>query len=428
MKVSPARRSAFGILLKIARDRAFSSVLLLLEAEKLQPPDRRLCYQITLGVLRNRLRLDREIDMLAGGKRLDEEVRIALQIGLFQLRSLDRIPEHSIVYESVQLAVMARKSSARGFVNAILRKAARHAPVFEYKDELEQISIETSHPRWLIERWAEYFGLQEATSIANANNQQPPLAFRYVGKASHISAAVRPSRFVPGCWIADRADPVLAAASEKGEIYIQDEGSQMIAAAAARIAGEADRVLDVCAAPGSKTALIASLLPNSFVAAGDLYRPRTVSLEKTIRAQELLNVGVLQYDAAIALPFAERIFGLVLVDAPCSGTGTIRHNPEIRYFLRPEDIRDLKVKQLRILTAASKLVAAGGALMYSTCSLEPEENEDVCEGFLAQNIDFSVESPKVDERFITASKFARMRPDVHDMDGFFISVFRRSSP
>jgi 16S rRNA (cytosine967-C5)-methyltransferase len=181
----------------------------------------------------------------------------------------------------------------------------------------------------------------------------------------------------------------------------------------------------VCAAPGGKTGLIARRNPGVRVVAGDLHRKRVLLLRNNCRQQCVSNFEVLQYDAAKELPFADESFDAVLLDAPCSGTGTIRHNPEIRYFLEASDIAELPRKQLTILQNASQLVKSGGSLIYSTCSLEREENESVVERFLDENAEFAASKPHVPERFVTPDGFARTWPQRDDMDGFFVAELGR---
>ncbi|MEP6903516.1 MAG: methyltransferase domain-containing protein, partial [Actinomycetota bacterium] len=214
--------------------------------------------------------------------------------------------------------------------------------------------------------------------------------------------------------------------AENGKIYFQDEGSQMVGNTVELNEGE--KFLEVCAAPGSKTTQISSKfqIPNSrFLVAGDLYFQRVKILQANCRKQGVDFVNVLQYDAENALPFADESFDVVLLDAPCSGTGTIRHNPEIRYFLEQKDFAELAAKQLKILSNASKLIKRGGRLIYSTCSLEKEENEAVSEKFLVEDTDFQLIKPNLPEKFLTAEGFARTFPQNDKMDGFFIAVFEK---
>ncbi|MCU1290572.1 MAG: Ribosomal small subunit methyltransferase [Acidobacteria bacterium] len=438
-KISPARLAAFEILSKIETEKAFSSVLLPFYEEKLSPEDRALCHEITLGVLRKQLYLDRIIGNYTNNKKLDAAVTIALRIGLYQLLFLDKIPAYSAINESVNIVQKAKKTSAKGFVNAVLRRATREKFEFEFADEIERISVETSHPRWLLEKWSAQFGAQEAEKLAIENNRIPQLAFRLTGKffrrnadeqseiLSEIDAAYEKSEHVESCYITEKYDAKLFALADSGDIYFQDEGSQMVGQAVNLQKGE--RFLDVCASPGSKTTQIDAQSFNkktrNSIFAGDLHFQRVKFLRENCRSHRAGSVKIVQYDAEKSLPFAEESFDAVLLDAPCSGTGTIRHNPEIRYFLEEKDFADLKAKQLRILNNASNLLKTGGRLIYSTCSLEVEENEAVCKTFLNENRNFIQTAAGLPEKFLTSENFARTFPQKDKMDGFFIAVFEK---
>lgn len=421
-KISPARIAAFDVLYKIEADGGYSSILLPLVADTLKPRDRALCHEITLGVLRKMLALDRIIDQMARGKKLDTEVRIALRIGLYQLMFLDRVPDHSAIDESVSLAARAKKTSAKGLVNAILRNAIRNGVQPLYSDDGDKTSVETSHPEWLLERWGNQFGDDTAAKIAAANNSVPKMAFRLtkIGAGTSIPTEAIQSSIVDGCFSVERVTPEVRELADKGLIYFQDEGSQLVGQITAHFPGGC--LLDVAAAPGSKTTQIASTGRFSTIVAGDLHMHRLSVLSDSCQRQGVDAVHLVQYNAENALPFADGSFDTVLLDAPCSGTGTIRHNPEIRYKLRESDIAELSSKQLKILNNASKLVAPGGRVVYSTCSLEREENEEVIDRFLLENEGWQKISPRVPAGLVTADGYIRTFPHQHETDGFFVAV------
>lgn len=429
MKLSPSRVTAFEILIRIDVQHEFSSPLLHQYEQKLGEQDRRLCHELVLGTLRRQILLDRYIDILTRSRKLDIEVRIILRLALYQLYFLDKIPSHAIVNEAVGLTARARKSSARGLVNAVLRSASRQKPEFVCKDPIEQLSIETSHPRWLVEKWTGQFGFELCQKLTDANNQTPVTYFRKTpfGIDAKLPEGVRQLNEIPGCFFTNSIGPGLRELLEDGKIYVQDAGSQLVANAVVIEGG--NLFLDVCASPGGKTMAIVT---NSLVAdqenvrfyAGDLSNRRINLLSETI-AKQKGKVDIVQYDAAIALPFEENIFDRVLVDAPCSGTGTIRHNPEIRYFIQPQDFERMHQRQIAILNNAANHLKCGGRLIYSTCSLEPEENERVCEHFLADRNDFRQTVPEVPGEFLTKDGYGKTFPANDSMDGFFIATFER---
>ncbi|MBK9216182.1 MAG: 16S rRNA (cytosine(967)-C(5))-methyltransferase RsmB [Chloracidobacterium sp.] len=426
MSISPARYSAFDILKRIETEAAYSSVLLPEYEAKLSPSDRGLCHELVLGVLRRQIWLDRAIDLLTGNKKLDLAVRLALRLGLYQLRFLDKVPPHAAVSESVDLVGRAKKMSAKGLVNAVLRRAVTESPSVQPRDEIDRIVVETSHPRWLVQRWVDQFGEIEAAAIAAANNYPQTVAFRHIGRdfdVNSIAGATRPSEYVNGCLLADKISPELREMSLQGSVYFQDEASQMVAHSVE--VPPRGRFLDVCAAPGGKTGLIAANATNVMITAGDLHRSRVEFLKANLARQGCDRVSVVQYNAESGLPFSDGSFGTVLVDAPCSGTGTIRRNPEIRYAATQTDLAELSAKQLRILVNASKLVSSGGLLVYSTCSLERDENESVAGSFGDAEGHFARIGPDVPSRFITAEGYARTWPHRDGMDGFFIAAFQR---
>ncbi len=427
MKISPARIAAFQILNKVETEKAFSSALLPLYEEKLETKDRGLCHHLTLGVLRKQIYLDKITDTFSGNRKLDTAIRIALRLGIYQLLFLDKIPDYSAINESVNLVQFAKKTSAKGFVNAILRRVLREKIELKFDDEIERISIETSHPQWLIKNWVDQFGIVETEKLAIANNKTPQMVFRLTAKSDEqtleilrkLGLEITESKFVPNAFHVAKPNEILLAYADEGKIYFQEESSQLVGNFVNMQKGE--RFLDVCAAPGSKT----SQINFNFTVAGDLHWHRVETLRRNCLNQGAKNVNILAYDALNALPFDNESFDVIMVDAPCSGTGTIRHNPEIRYFLAEKDFAELSLKQLEILHNASKIVKYGGRLIYSTCSLERQENEAVCEKFLDRTTGFEKLLPQLPERFITEDGFARTFPDRDNMDGFFIAVFQK---
>ena len=459
-KISPARLAAFRVLRKVAEDNGFSAILLPAAEAELQPEDRALCHEIVLGVLRNQTLLDRLIANFSGKKieKLDLPVLLALRIGIYQLRFLTKIPARAAVNESVNLVYFAKLRSAANFVNAVLRNATRSAdfdPLAAIENPLERLSVETSHPVWLLEKWIRDFGFERAAELARINNRAAPTVFRLtdltdesvLDELRNHDAKLTESTVAPGAWQIENANSKLREFVAAGKIYVQDAASQLVAHVCALNSHE--NFIDVCAAPGSKTTLIASLkaqtansefpiehsdLQNpkskiqnlkSLSVAGDFSVPRIRILRETIQKFAGGKVKIVRYDATADLPFADTSFDCVLVDAPCSGTGTIRHNPEIRWHLRETDFAELAAKQLRILTNAARLVKGGGRLIYSTCSLEPEEDEAVIEKFLIENPEFVKADLNLPENLLTAQSFGRTFPPRDDADGFFISALIR---
>jgi 16S rRNA (cytosine967-C5)-methyltransferase len=436
-EVSAARQAAFEVLNQVEGG-TFSSVALAAKEPELQPLDRALCHELVMGVLRWQLQLDATIEHYA--KRnvasLDVPVLLSLRLGLYQLRFLTRIPPSAAVNESVSIVARARLSSARAFVNAVLRRAVRepdYSPSLNASSPLERIVLETSHPLWLIERWIRAFGFEQTEIFARANNETPPVAIRVVsssreegdvlGKLRAAGAKIEPSKIAKHAWRVSGATGEVRKLVQSGEIYIQDEASQLVAETVDAQAG--DRILDLCAAPGGKTTLIAHRDSHASVIAMDISARRLATVASTFASHSLQNVQLMVADAGKKLPFISPDFDRVLVDAPCSGTGTLRHNPEIRWRLQPDDIENLSHQQLTFLLNAASVVKPGGVLVYSTCSVEPEENEQVVRDFLNERQDFGQLVVPTHQSLVTESGAARTWPHRDGTDGFFVAMFQR---
>jgi 16S rRNA (cytosine967-C5)-methyltransferase len=303
------------------------------------------------------------------------------------------------------------------------------------------LAIETSHPQWLLERWSKVLGLEQAGALARANNEPAPVAFRLTSKTiadkdgarpiiDQLTAAgmeVQPSKIAPNSWRVSGHQPsMLRQLTSAGLIYLQDEASQLVAHYLN--AQPADRVLDLCAAPGSKITLIGALAPRATIVGVDLYEHRLRTLRELAAIQGDGSIHLAVADATGVLPFAQASFDRVLVDAPCSGTGTLRRNPEIRSRLSISDIAELGTKQRRILGQAAEMVRPGGRLVYSTCSLESEENEAVVEAFLKEHPTFdplALPGLRISDDLATQRGAIRTWPHSHDVDGFFMIAFQR---
>ncbi len=438
MAVSVARRSAFEILRRVETESAFASVLLAKLDAEMREDDRALCQELVLGVLRRKLWLDRVIEYFADRRceKLDLSVRLALELGLYQLRFLTRVPPSAAVNESVNLVRAGRAKSAAGFVNAVLRQATRqpeYDPTSTVNDQVEKLAIETSHPVWLVKRWIDAFGFAAAAEFMRANNVTPAAAFRFTALTTRdevfpqmesAGAKVFASTISPQAWRVTGASAALRAVADRGMIYMQDEASQLLAHALN--AQPEQRVFDVTAAPGSKATHIATLAPQANVIAGDIHLHRAKTMMR-LAAKQGVGIHVILHDASRALPFPNETFDRILLDAPCSGTGTLRRNPEIRYRLRAEDIADLSHRQRSMISNAARVLRQGGQLIYSTCSVEPEENEQVVEDFLAQHSEFRRVDPPAPKELVTSDGYVRTWPHRDGCDGFFISCFERRS-
>jgi 16S rRNA (cytosine967-C5)-methyltransferase len=444
--VSPARAAAFDILLRVERDSSYATELLHASTyEQLTSADHGLATELVMGILRWRSRLDDEIQKASTQPvaKLDLEVLIALRLGLYQFRWLDRVPQRAALHESVELVKSARKRSAAPFVNAVLRKlsAVRQSSSPEAKHfSPEELASTYAHPLWMVERWVREYGLAVAGQICIQDQSPPPTSVRVRNEnftAGEVTVA-------PGSLLASArrilaGDITKTAAFRDGQIAIQDEASQLVAALVSPHAhGHAPRILDCCAAPGGKTAAIADNNPDASVTAVELHPHRTRLMKRLLHRTS--GPGRIQIVGADArhLPLSAS-FDRVLTDVPCSGTGTLARNPEIKWRLQPGDLVELHERQLAILRSAMTYVAPNGRLIYSTCSLEKEENEEVIAEALAGAKDFRLASCLTeldrlksageltwpDPAQLTRGPYLRTIPGVHPCDGFFAAILEK---
>jgi 16S rRNA (cytosine967-C5)-methyltransferase len=459
--------------------RSFAADLLQTEeVSALKEADRRLATELVMGVLRWGGELDFQVEQISGKpvKRLDPEVATILRMAVYQIQFLERVPKAAAVNEAVELTKAVRKRSATGFVNAVLRRCppgnrALGSQQFDGLDEAARASLRRATPAWLLERWAALepavlpadvrgalsgvrsngqlttdegqrtTGDDVALRLAWASTQIPPTVLRVVDPAQDITRlreelagqgmVTAPGRFSPRALVVESGSVHASQALREGRVVPQDEASQLIVDLLSPHAGQ--RVLDVCAAPGIKAGQIAQTLGRGTLVTCDSSALRLHTLARLL--PRWLPNGVkwlaVRLDACQALPFGYQ-FERILLDAPCSGTGTLARNPEIKWRLRPEDLQRLAEAQVKMLENALGSLSMGGRLVYATCSMEPEENEGVVERALEEfpayrrvpaselKSAFPVLDPLFDSR-----GYLRTRPDSHTMDGFFAAVIVR---
>jgi 16S rRNA (cytosine967-C5)-methyltransferase len=430
---SAARRIAFEILLRVETQRAYAADLLHGSLpQSLEERDAALCTELVLGTLRWQRMLDFIAQHFTAGRwfGFDLEVQLALRLGLYQLRFLTRMPAHAAVHETVELVKAAGKKSAAGLVNAVLRKGGE-ADLASLRpaemSDLDWCSIEYSHPHWLMERWCSRYGNLPSQALASADNQPSETYFRPSLLSANLDAIrqslhaegveTRPGVFLSSCLAVERGNLARTQLFRNGEIIVQDEASQIVPYLLDAKRGQS--VLDLCAAPGNKTGMVAQWVGrDGLVVAGDRHLHR---LRQMQRFPANTNVTRLALDGAQALPFTT-LFDRILVDAPCSGTGTLRRNPEIKWRLEPSDIGELAEAQLRLLGNAANVLKTGGRLVYSTCSLEPEEDQGVVSRFLEGYPEFRL-LPLCDDA-------ARLRAFFHEeaVDRLLKGEFLETSP
>jgi len=453
---SPSRTIAFEVLRRVEEEGAYASDELH-EAlgASVKPVDAALATELTLGVLRWRCLLDclLERHLKKPVERLDLPVALALRMGIYQLRFLEKIPARAAVNESVELVKRARKTSAAALVNAVLHKAAGEASTPAEKlllpnlQPAERLAILHSHPTWMAERWLSRLGEVQATALLVADNERPRLscAMHESSRRQEIFDELEAAgmRVEPGVLLKDAfsvsgGSLAKTRAFQTGLISIQDEASQAVPLLLGVQPG--DRVLDLCAAPGGKTAVLARAAgSDGIVIAADRHAHRLRAVRAQFERLKLTSVQLVALDAERPLPFS-RQFDRILVDAPCSGTGTLARHPEIRWRLQPEQLAEFHRLQVRMLRNALAILAPGGRLVYSTCSIEPEENDAVvaevlrgeplvrwvAAGVMAESI-----MPNTAEGVGAKALFAdggcfRTSPAVQHTDGFFAAAFEHA--
>ena len=443
---APARTAAYHALRAIADGRAdLPTALHSSRAQLDDERDRALTADIVTGTLRWQRSVDHLIEHFSKRRigKLDPEVVTILRLSLYQLLHLDRVPASAVVDDAVDLTRAARKPSASGFVNAVLRATlrqrhklplpARPEDTSDRDAALAYLGITHSHPEWLVTRWLDRYGFEATERWVRFNNETPALMLRVNRlRATREQAAAalaaddidtEHARFAPDGLMVTRGNPLRR--PPDGLVFVQDEASQLVPSVVHASPGE--KVLDLCASPGGKTlAMAADMNDVGHIVASDVRPRRLALLDETVKRAGTRCVTVVRVATNDALPFA-RVFDAVLVDAPCSGLGTVRRDPDIRWRRRVDELATLARDQATLLMRAAEAVRGGGRLVYATCSSEPEENDGVIAAFLAARSDFRFVDLRtmalpVIAPFIDAHGFFRTTPPEHGLEAFFAAL------
>ena len=438
MPLSPARLAAFRILTRIEQGGGFAVDRLHDDpVNRFNPADRRLATELVYGVLRQKSCLDWYLASLVDRplERLDREVRMVLRLGAYQVLFLSRVPVRAAVHQAVELVKQSGQPHAAGLINAVLRKAGeagfeqacRRLPA----DSARGLSLRFSHPQWLVSRWIERWGLHHAGRVLRHNNHPPKVHFRSnwprLGQEEMVAVLeaegcrVCPDPLGEGIWVVDEGDLTKSCLYRRGQLAIQGAGSQLIA----RLLElkPSDACLDLCSGAGGKASHMAQLGEGQASVIGVDSHFGRLRIARERHGKQWPGLGWVVADGTRPLPLSTR-FDKILVDAVCSGTGTLRRNPEIRWRLRAQDPARLAGLQLRLLDNAADLLKPGGTLVYATCSLEPEENEQVVERFLSSRPGLRLRLPRDQglKPYFRRDGLMRLSPLQTRSDGVFAAV------
>ena len=436
-----SRKAALRVLVNCRTNGAWADAALNVQIRRdgLSGADAALCSRIVYGVLQNQLLLDHYISAYCSQKldHLQPPLLDILRIGAYQILFLDKIPDSAAVNESVELAKIFKRGQAAGLVNAVLRKISKNKdnlPEIPGQNPERTLSIRYSHPRWLVKRLLPILGVEETEKFLAANNDVAPMtvqvnplktsAEKLTAELTEAGVTVKPHVWVPDCLeLSGTGDLTALRAFRDGDFMVQDPAARLVSLIADVKPGQ--RVLDVCAAPGGKSFSAAFAMGNQgSIQSCDLHENKLKRVRESAERLGITCIEAAPADGRIFKPEWENAFDVVLVDAPCSGLGIIRKKPDTRYK-KADELFSLPVIQTAILENAARYVAPGGTLVYSTCTILPEENEQVSDAFLAEHPEFSRESFTLPEPVGKTDGRLTLWPQRHDTDGFYICRMTR---
>jgi 16S rRNA (cytosine967-C5)-methyltransferase len=445
MKTKNVREVALETLLAIEEKEAYSNLLLnkMIETHRLSEKDTGLLTEIVYGTIQRRDTLDYYLrPFLKKARKLHTWVKVLLRLSLYQMMYLDRIPDRAIIFEAVEIAKKRGHQGIASMVNGVLRTVQREGvPSLDaIVDDIERLAVETSHPLWLVKRWVDQYGIEETRNMCETNLLAPKQTARVNTARTKVEQVIHQleqegvevvrGEVAEEAIKAKKGNLARTQTFQEGYITIQDESSMLVAKALG--VREHDRVLDSCAAPGGKSTHIAELMNNTGqVVSLDIHEHKVKLIEEQAKRLRLTNIATHVLDSRnVANYFADETFDKILVDAPCSGFGVIRRKPDIKYAKTEADIPTLAKLQLEILTAAAPLLKKGGTLVYSTCTIDEEENGDVIAEFLSRHPEFIVDEtlkerlPEKVRPYVNNGQL-RLLPHYFDSDGFFIASLRK---
>lgn len=439
------REAAVEILELVEKQGSYSNLLLnsTIEKNNFSPLDAGLLTELCYGTISRKMTLDFFLKpFIKKQKRIDNWVRQLLRISVYQFQYLDKIPDHAIINEAVNIAKKRGNKGISGFVNGVLRSIQREGvPSFdEIQDPIERLSVETSHPRWLVERWVNQYGMDTTRKMCEENLSPSKQTARVntllttvddvIEELETEGFAVKKSEIIPEAIKSIRGNLVKSKAFREGRITIQDESSMIVAYCVAP--KENENILDTCAAPGGKTTHMAEKMNNrGEIVALDIHKHKVKLINENANRLHISNIQTKQMDAReVGNHFEKESFDRILIDAPCSGLGVLKGKPDIKYSKSEDDIKRLAKIQLHILQSAAPLVKPGGTLVYSTCTVDKEENEEVAKQFLQLHPEFIGDDEIISRVPEKIKPFVRnyeieILPQSLKTDGFYIACFQK---
>jgi 16S rRNA (cytosine967-C5)-methyltransferase len=445
MKNKNVREVALETLLAIEKNQAYSNLLLnkMIEKHQLSSKDVGLLTEIVYGTIQRRDTLDYFLSpFLKKSSKLEVWVKVLLRLSLYQMLYLDRVPDRAAIYEAVEIVKKRGHKGIASMVNGVLRAVQREGvPSLEkIADPVERLAVETSHPIWLVKRWVKQFGMDEARKMCETNLLPPEQTARVNIARITVEEAIERLRqeevevtngdVAPEAIKAVKGNLAHTLAYKEGYLTIQDESSMLVAKALG--AKENEYVLDSCAAPGGKSTHIAELMHNTGqVVSLDIHDHKVKLIQEQAERLHLTNIQTKVLDSRkVSEYFEKESFDKILVDAPCTGFGVLRRKPDIKYAKTENDIRQLAKIQREILAAVAPLLKKGGILVYSTCTIDQEENSDVIEDFLRHHPQFNLDEtlkerlPEKVRPYVSEGKL-QILPHYFGSDGFFIASLRK---
>lgn len=445
MAKKKARDIALDVLNRVDEHHSYSNLELrhVLDAAELSPQDAGLVTELVYGTIQRRLTLDFVLSHFVGKKKVQPWVRNLLRLSLYQIRFLDRVPERAAVHEAVEIAKRRGHQGISSMVNGVLRNVLRNPDVWERMpegDAATQISVTHSHPEWLVRHWLQVYGEETTLAMCEANNMPPHPAIRVnrlkatreelLTRLREEGKVAQPSALSPDGILLAGGNPAQSELFRQGYCTVQDESSMLVGLAVAPKPGM--RVLDACAAPGGKTTHLAERMENrGEIVANDVHPHKR---ELIANAASRLGLTIIEPIVGDALDLPRKNLGTfdrILLDAPCTGFGVIRRKPDLKWNKTADDIKEIAKLQYQLLVGMSGMLAADGRLVYSTCTTEPAENQQIVQRFVKEHPEFAIDDTLGDDLPEAAGKLLDDRgclqilPHHFDSDGFFIARLKR---